>query len=645
MRFSTLFLLFFFCLNIFSQELALGNVTVEELQKTQSDIEPDAPAEYIFRKATYVVEMNVFGFFSLKVNIQSKLKIYSKEGYDWANFEIPVYTNGGKEHIFYENAVTYNLVDGKVEKTNFESKDQIIEKIGEDYEVLKVMMPNVKVGSIIEFSCSYPSQGYRSLPKWYFQYQIPIQNSELSVTIPEFHEYKIHSLSYYEIDKADSFKKNKAGYNEVVTKYNVKNLPSYKESNFASNIRNYLPSVEYFVTSVRSPTTGEVHFVELTWEDVIKRIYRSDYFDKELKTVDYFQTDLNHYIQSHADNSNVTEVVFNFVKQRMNWNDYVGIFSDKGLKHAYQQRTGNVAEINLMLVAMLKNKGIKAYPVLVSTRKNGISNFPAFDAFNYIVAAVKTDEGVYLYDATSKNAAVQIVPLRALNWKGRMIYESGFSDLIDMMPNQISKKIVNATINVYTNGMVAGKYRSQYTDYNAFLYREENGSLSIEDNIQRIEGLYNQLQIKEIAIQNLKDVNQPVIEEIAFSKSNASDIVADKIYFSPMLMFGLETSPFKSDRRDFPIDFLFPKEEKYMISITIPDGFEIESMPKSSVFEFQDNMLNFKFQLNKINNTIQVSQIFKINNPIIPSEYYQAVKDFFSKMVEKNKEQIVLKKM
>ena len=60
------------------------------------------------------------------------------------------------------------------------------------------------------------------------------------------------------------------------------------------------------------------------------------------------------------------------------------------MRKAYKDKTGNVAEINLMLTAMLRYAGINANPVLVSTRSNGIALFPNRTAFNYVIAAVET---------------------------------------------------------------------------------------------------------------------------------------------------------------------------------------------------------------------------------------------------------------
>ena len=107
----------------------------------------------------------------------------------------------------------------------------------------------------------------------------------------------------------------------------------------------------------------------------------------------------------------------------MNWNNYYGINCNDGVRTAYKNNKGNVAEINLMLTAMLRYAGVEANPVLLSTRRNGIAMFPNRTAYNYVVAGVEVKDNVILLDATSKNAVVGLMPLRAVNWTGRIIRE------------------------------------------------------------------------------------------------------------------------------------------------------------------------------------------------------------------------------
>ena len=53
-------------------------------------------------------------------------------------------------------------------------------------------------------------------------------------------------------------------------------------------------------------------------------------------------------------------------------------------------RQGNVAEINLLLTAMLRKAGIEADPMILSTRDNGIANtsYPLISEYNYVICVV-----------------------------------------------------------------------------------------------------------------------------------------------------------------------------------------------------------------------------------------------------------------
>jgi hypothetical protein len=54
-------------------------------------------------------------------------------------------------------------------------------------------------------------------------------------------------------------------------------------------------------------------------------------------------------------------------------------------------RKGNVAEINLLLTAMLRYAGLEAYPVILSTTEHGyaLEMFPMIRNFNYVITQLK----------------------------------------------------------------------------------------------------------------------------------------------------------------------------------------------------------------------------------------------------------------
>ena len=86
----------------------------------------------------------------------------------------------------------------------------------------------------------------------------------------------------------------------------------------------------------------------------------------------------------------------------MNWNERNGYSCQLGVKKAYQDKTGNVADVNLMLISMLRYAGLDANPILISTRSNGIALYPSRSAFNYVIAGIEVENQIILLDATNK---------------------------------------------------------------------------------------------------------------------------------------------------------------------------------------------------------------------------------------------------
>src|SRR5690606_27200670 len=118
-----------------------------------------------------------------------------------------------------------------------------------------------------------------------------------------------------------------------------------------------------------------------TWEDVSKGIYEVDSFGSELTRSNYFEDDLNKILSGVSTSEEKISRIFSFVVNKMSWNNYTGYYTNEGVKEAYKKGSGNVADINLMLVAMLRKANLNANPVLVSTKDHGMPLFPTRNGF------------------------------------------------------------------------------------------------------------------------------------------------------------------------------------------------------------------------------------------------------------------------
>jgi hypothetical protein len=421
-------------------------------------------------------------------------------------------------------------------------------------------------------------------------------------------------------------------------------MPAMKEESFVNNIDNYTSSLVQELAMTKYP--GEpLQAFSTNWNAVVKTIYNYDDFGPELNKTGYFEEDLKAVLAGLNTSEEKITAILHYVKSTVKWNDYYGYSCNDGVKQAYKNKTGNVAEINLMLTAMLRYAGLTANPVLVSTRSNGIALFPNRTAFNYVIAAVENGTDVVLLDATDKFSSPNVLPFRDLNWLGRLIRKDGTSLEVDLMPKQTSNDVITMNYAVNDKGEVVGKLRRQRTDHNAMIFRSNVKDLKEEAYLEKFENENDKIEVSDYLRTNENDLKLPLIETISFTGANCSEILGGKIYFKPMLSFSQSNNPFKQEIREYPVDFGFPFLDKYAINLQIPAGYKVESFPASASILMEDGLGSFRFLTSLSGDSIQISILSQINMPIISAEYYPALKEFYQKMMEKENEKIVLSKI
>ncbi|MEE1897724.1 DUF3857 domain-containing protein [Flavobacterium rakeshii] len=651
----------------YAQKYELGEVTKEELAQKRHPSDSTAPAAILFSKGVTYMDLSERDGFTLVTEVDMKIKIYTKEGYAWANKAVSYYqSDNGDENVYFKKATTYNLVDGKVEKTKLKSEGEFDEEISKFYRQKKITMPDVKEGSIVEYHYEIRSPFTSIFPEWRFQESIPVNYSEYTTRIPEYYTfnpvfrgYLVPKVNRTRVNKKftytsstrsknnnysakTNYSTSEIDYTENVVTYIIENAPMLKGERFVNNIDNYTSSIEHELTMTQYPNET-VKSYSHTWEDLAKTIYKNDDFGGELKKTNYFENDVDALIAGVTSPEEKIAILFGYVRDRMNWNDYYGYTCHDGIKQAYKNKTGNIAEINLMLTAMLNYAGLEANPVLVTTRSSKIALYPNRSAFNYVITSVELNGGIILLDASSKAALPNIRPIRSLNWEGRLIKKDGTSYAIGMLPQFNSKETVTIIGEISEDGVISGKARDQYFDYHAYVFRESYGGANQDSYLENLEKRYDGIEINDYTVA-YDDFKKPVTEEYSFIHNNVTDVIGDKIYINPLLFFTDDENPFKQEKREYPIDFVFPTQYRYMINLKIPEGYQVESLPESLAIGMEDNIGSFKFTIQAQNNQIQLIAISDINYASVSPSYYTVLKDFYQKMVEKQAEKIVLTK-
>lgn len=653
---------------IYSQEYELGKVTIAQLEEKYHPKDTSAVAAILFEKGKTSFNYEEMNGFSTTTEVLVKIKIYKKEGFEWANRKIRHYIDGKKETVSFSKGVTYNLVNGEIEKTKLKSSGEFTEKINNFWSETKIVMPNVKEGSIIEYAYIIKSPFISNFPEWSFQKNIPVNHSEYTTLIPEYFVYNTftkgfsnikvtrnsdnrkmpYSYSYVDASRAGTAKSERVTtelqFVENSTNYIAEDVPALKEESFVNNIDNYSSSILHELSMTKYPNSPTKSYSS-DWESVVKTIYDNEDFGGQLNKANFYEEDLNALLKDITTTEDKIITIFSYIKNRLNWNGYVGYYSDKGLKKAYQEKTGNTADINLLLVSMLNYAKLNASPILLSTRSNGIPIFPSRNGFNYVIAGVELSNGsVVLLDATNKNAVPNIIPENALNWFGRIVRKNGTSEMVDLYPKKVSLETISILAELKSDGSISGKQRKQLTDYNAFRFRRRHANRNHDDYVQELEKEHNFSAVENYEVTNTNDLSKPIVETYSFSSNSMTDIIDSKIYITPMLFHQMDVNPFKAEERAYPIDFNFPSKDTYNFSIKIPEGYVVESKPETLNLNMNQNMVSFRYSVSENLGTIQLSCVIEVNSPIIESDYYPHLKELFNQIVLKQNEKIVLVK-
>jgi len=648
-----------------AQNFDFGKVSLEEVQNKVYVKDTSASAVMLHKsRRTYFDHEHPEGWV-IVTEVHERIKILNKDGLDYGTKEIDLYKSGkDKEKVSAIKAYTYSEVGGKLKSEKLKKSGIFKNETSDNWNEVSFTMPNVKVGSVIEWTYKITSP-YWKIDDLIIQEDIPTAHYHAKIeTLHFFHFNRIAKGGFavvpkeykeprtlnirYESTTANGHlsltqptKSNTIQTTEYVAEYELRDIEALKEEPYVDNIDNYRYIITYELMSTKFPSGGLKKY-STSWEEVVKTLNESDNFGDRLKKTRFLKDDVTRIKALGTDPMEITTNAFNFVKNKMNWNAVKRVTTKESLQKAYKESTGNSAQINLMLTALLRACGVKANPVLVSTRDHGFPAFPTLDGFNYVVVCAEVGGKELLLDATEKLNKPGELPVRALNWEGTLVMEKGGTRKINLYPKTLSQgnTIMNVTIN--DDGSLEGKQRSSYTRMEALQYRKKYKKYSKEEYEEELLNTYGFDELLEVEVKNAEDLNKPIMETLSFEFDDSADIVGNEMYISPLLFLKLDTNPFKMDSRNYPINFVYPFSRKKMINIKIPEGYQVTSIPTPMKIALPDQMGSFVFNISEVNGGLNVMSTIKLNTAIVPAYKYLELKEFYNQRVMKEAEKVVL---
>jgi len=606
-----------------------GEVSMDEINLKRCSMDTAAVAMILFDKGESILTED------LKVTFKrhTRIKFFSQAAIDtWANRTI--YLDKGEENLSKLKAVTYNLENGKM--TSSELNDESIFKTKYDKwtNQVKFTLPNVKEGSVIEYSYTI-STGASLLPGWQFQYSIPSAWSEYQVYIPKTFDFTKDMRGFLLVTE-HNVREDGSG-----EKFIIKNAPAFKDEPFAANSEDYISRINFYLKEVFIPGQGLEKF-NRTWPGIVKSLLAQPDFGGQIRFSNFLKETVAEVTAGQDDQKKV-ESIYSYVKTNVAWNKTLDAIPDRPFKKVLEERKGSSSEINLLLVSMLQKAGLVAHPVLLSTRDHGmiIPFNPRFNQFNYVICLVKLGDKKILIDATDTHLPMKALPERCLNGEGLVVSEKEM-EWIPLVSIR-SKKSYNATFTVTEEGEISGDLAISTDGIGASNVRSSFKELGQEKYVKDfLSG--KAWEVSKNNFENMDNPSQLVKESYTLTVKDHAQATGSIIYLNPYLCAQMTDNIFKSEKRLFPVDFSTPFEQVYLAKITLPDNYALDEVPKPKAIVLPNGNGKFLYSVTQSGAVINfVSQLI-VNKSVFTAEEYPQLREFYNLIVAKEAEQIVLKK-
>ncbi|MFW5878078.1 MAG: hypothetical protein ACOCUP_03080 [bacterium] len=579
------------------------------------------------------------------------LKILKKSEYDQATFVIPLHEdNNGKEEVLGLKGATYNMKNGKKLVSKIKSRDAIQEQASDNLVLYKFTLPNVEEGSLIEVTYNLVSEFATYLRDWNFQWDIPVMHSEIMLSIPEWLNYHQNMKGYHSLTKSDYSR----GYGRIGTSganvlmfqkhFIANNLPALKSEAFVDNIDNYRSSVQFELESVRFGT--DIRNYTTDWSAVSDKFLKFSYFGQRLDKSGYAAKEVEELSVKYPDKEELMHAIYQFVKSKMKWNGEMGFTAEMSLRRVYNEGSGKSADINFILINLLREGGINAYPVVLSTRDNGyiFPAYPTMDGFNNVVALAELNGEKILLDASDPYCTPGILPPRCINGKGRII-DKTVNEWVNLDPQAVYEEFIMYDLIMDETGEFTGKIVFRESGYAARNVRQKlANALSEEKFIEDVENDFPGLQILEHKLDGTEDLNGPVAGEYNVEIKNMSEFMGDLISINPFMFERIKENPLKIEERKFPVNLNYPLKTQYLLKCKLPEGYIVESLPDNINMAFPDKTAKFLFTAAMVGEFLTVNAVLQFDRYLYTSEEYKILKMFYEQLVAKQSEMIVVKK-
>lgn len=658
-----LLLLAFCALNAVAQtsepNLKWGKPTDEELNMTEYAADKEARAVVLCHLTSVNYTIDLYNYL-VDYQVKKRIKILKDEGKGYANISIP-YINNTKEEYGIESiesfkATAYNVVNGKVVKTKI-GKNQIhTERIDEDYMLAKVAIPQAMAGTVIEYEYTLHSNVFFHIYDWDAQEEIPVMFAQYRLEIPALFIFNVETSG---IQLLKSFQStgtltyNTSSDNMTrpsSCKTNIylctgRNLPALKKDDYVWNERDYITKVTAELKSYAS-SGGSYREVKKTWEQADNILMQHPEFGSRLNDHSKFRDELAAAgIAEMTDLKEKVAATFRILRQKLAWNGDYQLLA-RPASEVIKKGSGTSGDLNMMLINMLGDVGIQAYPVVMSTRRHGRlpQTYPSLNKLNTFIVAVPNGTSWLYLDASSAEGYINVLSSNLYVERARLIQKGKPSQWVNLQNIGDARSLITVVGSISPEGKMSGEQTASYSGNAAANERRAFHAVSDSAAFITKKATDYGIEINSCQMTGHREYAENVKEVIKFTKQG--EVASDHIYINPFTEFPIRNNPFMEAERLLPVEFPYKQTFSMTIRLALPKGWTLEEKPKSTRITTADKSISGHFLYEETDeHQLSIQIQFRLSSVTYYKSQYETLRQLFDLFSNRSKDMLVLKKI
>ncbi len=616
-------------------------ISPEELKITNEPHAPGAPAIILYRQ----VDRDDNGRTSREDNYL-RIKILTEAGRKYADVEIPFLKSTGNIVAIKARSIR---PDGSV--ADFDGKvyeKQVVKAKGVKYLAKTFTLPDVQVGSIIEYSYSQDlSENYIYNSHWILSDELFTKSAKFSLKPFQGEGWSMR-WTWHALPAGTAAPKEGPDH---VFRLEAANIPAFPTEDYMPP-ENELKSRVDFIYSDEFVDQDVDKFWKKKakkWNDQAERFVGKR---KALEPVVAQIVDPNDppEVKLQKIYARVQQIRNTSYERRKTEQEEKRI-KEKEPENAedlWKKGYGDGFDITWLYLALVRAAGFEAYPVWASDRSNYFFDPKVMDSFklNSNMVLVKVNGKDLYSDPGAAFTPFGLLPWPETGVKGLKLDKDGGSWIVTSYPDSSMSRVERkADLALSETGDIEGKLTVTFRGLEALNRRLEERN---EDDAQRKKDLEEEVKGYVPAACDVELTNQPewntsitpLVAEFSIKVPGWGAGAGRRVLFPIGIFTGTEKHVFDHADRVHPIYFHYSSQKLDDLSVKLPAGWQVSSVPK---VQGQDQkVVVYASTVEPGKGTFHVTRDLRLDLSLVDVKYYSALREFFQDVRTGDEQQVVL---